>query len=596
VRVALLVLVLSAAPCAARAQPAVPSDATATPTLSFDLITRETFVRRHAFSLDHFFEFEPGGVVARLGPIGNDAYFSRWGIGRGRAVFLVNGIPLNNPQDGTAPLVDIATSGLAQLFLDGANNAARVSGIEGTIEMREMVARPSRPHTFIELSKGTNELRQRRVRFGSEAGRVGLDLSYDEVLDDGYNFDANDILFPQPSPEGRAISRNAAVVVRGDLEEKAHYAIGLRRFRSSSTGDLVSAANEATRGGHLAWATAGVGPLEATAYGRGYSCDRADSATTNESAGGVVSWSQRYGDTTLRVFALGEHTNATQSVGGAEARTRTSLASGGAGVETMWAGTTWFAHGSAAFDEQQGAWGAAAGARRDIPHGDVAVSARRAFRLPSIGERYLPSHTRNGYTISGDRVIDPEMAWEGSAAWTLRAGAVTNRIRGAWIRSEDYISFAVPVGDSFSRRAANSSREPAMSFFEERIAVAAKWGAFELGGDAGATYATGDREGAFQSVPRTQVNASLVVGRSLFEASSALYLEGSYAFMDERRDYNGVPLSSYQVVNVGIVGRLIDVRVYLKWLNLLDESYQTVSGYLMTPNTLAYGIEWTLFD
>lgn len=595
-RAALFVLVLCAAPGPAPAQSTAPPDSVATPILSFDLITRETFVRRHAFSLDHFLEFEPGGVVARLGPIGNDAYFSRWGIGRGRVVFIVNGIPLNNPQDGTAPLVDIATSGLAQLSLDGASNSARESGIEGTIEMREMVARPSRPHTFIELSKGTNELRQRRVRFGSEAGRIGLDLSYDEVLDDGYNFDANDILFPQPAPEGRALSRNAAVVVRGDLEERARYAIGLRRFRSSSTGDLVSAANEATRGGHLAWATAGVGPVEATAYGRGYSSDRADSATTNESAGGVVSWNQRYGDTVLRVFALGEHTNATQSVAGAEARTRTSLGSGGAGVESRWAGATWFAHGSAAFDEQQGAWGAAAGARLDIPRGDVAVSARRAFRLPSIGERYLPSHTRDGYTISGDDAIDPEVAWEGSAAWTLRAGAVTNRVRGSWIRSEDYISFAIPVGETLSRRAANSSREPSMSFFEERIAVAAKWGKFELGADAGGTYATGDREGAFQSVPRTQVNASLVVGRSLFEASSALYLEGSYAFMDERRDYNGVPLSSYQVVNVGIVGRLIDVRVYLKWLNLLDESYQTVSGYLMTPNTLAYGIEWTLFD
>jgi outer membrane cobalamin receptor len=86
------------------------------------------------------------------------------------------------------------------------------------------------------------------------------------------------------------------------------------------------------------------------------------------------------------------------------------------------------------------------------------------------------------------------------------------------------------------------------------------------------------------------------VGRELFEKTSALYLEGSYMFMDERRDYNGVPLDAYHVVNVGILGRLLDVRLYLKWLNVLDASYQTVSGYLMTPRTLAYGIEWTLFD
>jgi hypothetical protein len=40
----------------------------------------------------------------------------------------------------------------------------------------------------------------------------------------------------------------------------------------------------------------------------------------------------------------------------------------------------------------------------------------------------------------------------------------------------------------------------------------------------------------------------------------------------------------------------VDARVYVRWLNVLDESYETVSGYLMTPNTIAYGIEWTLFD
>jgi hypothetical protein len=31
-------------------------------------------------------------------------------------------------------------------------------------------------------------------------------------------------------------------------------------------------------------------------------------------------------------------------------------------------------------------------------------------------------------------------------------------------------------------------------------------------------------------------------------------------------------------------------------LNVLDEAYRTEGDYLMTPATLVYGIEWTLFD
>jgi len=57
-----------------------------------------------------------------------------------------------------------------------------------------------------------------------------------------------------------------------------------------------------------------------------------------------------------------------------------------------------------------------------------------------------------------------------------------------------------------------------------------------------------------------------------------------------------VLLPAFNVVNVTLIGRLQDVRFYAKWLNVLDEQYQTVAGYLMTPQTLSYGIEWTLFD
>jgi hypothetical protein len=310
----------------------------------------------------------------------------------------------------------------------------------------------------------------------------------------------------------------------------------------------------------------------------------------------VVAWRHRDAATRLHVFALGEHTSATQVVAAAESTPRTSLGSAGADAELAWSGMTLFAGGSAAFDEQQGAWGAVAGVRRDIPRGDLEVSARRTFRLPSIGERYLPEHMRNGFLLSGNRALDPEVALEGNAAWTLRAGPFTNRARAAWIQSQDYITYGPVIDGILERRPDNSTAEPTMTFFEERLAVAARPGGFELFADGGAIYTDGDREGAFRSVPRTQVNASLRFGRELFEKSSALYVEGSYSFMDDRRDYNGVALDSYQLVNVGLVGRLIDVRLYLKWLNVLDESYETVSGYLMTPQTLAYGIEWTLFD
>ncbi|HEX6789957.1 MAG TPA: hypothetical protein VF247_01485 [Candidatus Krumholzibacteria bacterium] len=598
-----------ALPVVARAQgPAAPPPAPVAPVDSvrapigvrgaFHLIDRDNYLRRHAFSLDHFLEFEPGGVLARLGPIGNEAFYSRWGIGRGRALVTVNDIPVNDPQDGRAPLAHIATSGLARLDLDAPLERSFGSSIEGAIAIHELDPVPQRPHTFIELSKGTNEVKQRRVRFGSKAGPVGIDLSYDEVLDDGYDFDANDVVL-DARPDGRALSRNAAAVIRGSFGDDTDYSVGLRRFRASSTGDLNSAFSEAERSGHIAWAGVGAGPVRGTVYGRGYSNERPDSSTRNETVGGVAAYDGRRGGAALHLFALGEHTNATQELGGAldDARVNTGTAGGRAQADA--GGITWFADGSVAGDEKSLAWGAGGGVTRALPGGDLTLAGRRVFRLPSLGERYAPQHVSsdNLVLLSGNRGVDPETALEASAVWTLRAGAFTSHARGAWIRSQDYIAWQpLPGADPLLRLPLNADDRPAMTFVEERLGVAAMLGRFEVRGDAGGSYTTGDRTGAFRSVPRTQLNAALEVGTELFEKSSAAYFGAEYAFVDEREDYRGVLLPSYQVVNLSLVGRLIDARFYVRWLNLLDEQYQTVSGYLMTPRTLAYGIEWTLFN
>ena len=557
---------------------------------NFEFITRENFLRRHAFSLDHFLELNPDGVVARFGPIGNEAFYSRWGIGRGRALVVANGIPLNDPQDGTAPFVHIATSGIASLTMDAHDKITFAPATEGSIALRELEPMAGRPHTFIELTKATNDLRQRRVRFGSEAGRIGLDLAYDEVLDDGYEFE------PLTPTLGTANTRNATAVLRGDLTERTRYDAGIRRFRSTTTGDVESPTSQGKKSGHVAWAGMGIGSTHAVIYGRGYDSARPDSATTNESVGGTVSWNVQSGGQTLHMFAQGERTNATQDVGTAGAKSELTQGNAGASTELTRGGFALFGHGVVGGDMRTMAWGAGAGVRRDIPLGDVTVFGQRTFRMPTIGERYLPVHVRDTFLLSGTQTLDPETALEGNADWNLRRGGFVNRVRASWMRSRDYITFAPVAGDPVARRPANSDAEPTMTFFEERVAFGTRINALEVLADAGGRYTSGDRDGLFRSVPRTQANASLLVGMELFEKSSALYLGGEYEYCDDRRDYNGVLLPAFNVVNVTLIGRLQDVRFYAKWLNVLDEQYQTVAGYLMTPQTLSYGIEWTLFD
>jgi hypothetical protein len=592
-------LALTAAPTAAIAQA---TDSLVAPTpraagfVAFDRIARDYYLRRHAFSLDHFLEFEPGGFLVRLGPIGNDASYSRWGIGRGRALLRMNGIVLNDPQDDSAPLVHTPTSGLGTLSLAG---EAGVPWIEGALDIAESPPPSGRPSTYVELSKGTNDVRQRRVRFSSEASKVGIDLAYDEVLDDGYAFDASGDI-PYAVDYGSARSRHSTIVLRGDPEAAARFALGARGFTSTTQGDLASNIAEGRKSGHLVWVDAGVAQTHLQLYARGYKSTATDSSTQNEAVGALASWS-RTGPAsgTLAMRAGLEATDAFQDVG---SMADDHLVRAWFGVDASHAagerGTLAYAVTVAGDEETPWVWSARAGARRDGGRVALGLSLARSYRLPNFGERYLPAHQSGTRTLAGRADLDPETAWEVAGDWGLRLGAATvNRVRASWIYADDAIAFRPrAVGAETWHVASNASDASAMWFVEERLSGDWKASALRIRADAAVLYTSGDRREGFASVPRVQTNAAFMLGRDFFEATSALFLGVRFMSADARVDYDGNRLPNFQVLNVEVEGRLLDARIYLQYLNVTDEQYRTQSDYLMTPGSLVYGIEWTLFE
>jgi len=563
---------------------------------AFDRIARETYLRRHAFSLDHFLELEPGGFVVRLGPIGSEASYSRWGIGRGRALLLMNGIALNDPQDDTAPLVHTPTSGLGTLSMA---RDTKTPWIEGVVEIDEATPPVGRPNTFVELSKGTNAVRQRRVRFSSEASKIGVDLAYDEVLDDGYPFDAGGEV-PYVSNYGSARSRQSTIALRGEPDAGTRFGFGVRNFTSTTQGDLTSNTSEGRKSGHVAWLDASVESTKLTLFARGYSSSVPDSSAENETVGAQASWSRTGPASSEIALRAGvERTNAIQDVG-AIADDHVVRVSTGADASRN-AGEHGRVTASATVtgdEETPFAWGASIGARREDERTALGVSLARSFRLPNFGERYLPAHVDSVGTIAGDADIDPETAWEVAGDWDLRFGGSTlNRVRASWIRAEGAIAFRPrAVGTETWRVAANAAESSRMLFVEERLSGVWHAATLRILGDAAFLYTNGDREDAFASVPEYQANASILFGRDFFEETSALFLGAQVIAAGERNDYDGVRLPKFEVLNLMLEGRLLDARIYLQYLNALDQAYATQGGYLMTPRTFVYGIEWTLFN
>ncbi|MDH4036793.1 MAG: hypothetical protein OEX18_04960 [Candidatus Krumholzibacteria bacterium] len=598
---ALVVLAASGACPAAAQQPPVafPDSLGAwTPTRSggaFESVSRADYLRAHAFSLDNYLEFAPGGVLVRPGPIGFVTGYSRWGIGRGRAALSINGISFNDPQNGLAPWVDVATSGLGRLDMD--NAAWSPTWIEGNLALVTAPPATSRPTTYVELSKGTNDLRQRRVQFGSEEGKVGLDLSYDEVLDDGYGFDASGALGAPPD-YGKARSRNSSIVLRGAPDDRGTFTFGFRQYESNTSGDLVSVTAEGARSGHLAWLDAAAGDTRLTVYGRGFNASAPDSETVNETSGVAVETSLGGDAREVRVRVTAEETSFSQEVGGVYA----ARLVGGRAVLSARSriGDTaeLFASGSAVGDEASDvAWGLLAGVRRTGPRHILSAQAGRSSRVPTLAERYLPAHDSGGFTLAGDNGVNPEHALEVRADWEQRSHWFVNNLRASWMSAERTIAFLPrDVGGTTWRVATNGEGTQSMWFAEERFRSEFQTGPLRALGEGAVLFTTGDREQAFASVPDVQVNASLLIGGEMFNATSALYVGAEYTHMGSREDYDGRALAAYDVLNLTLHARLVDAHFYLRYINVLDEAYQTYQGYLMTPATFVYGIEWTLFN
>jgi hypothetical protein len=510
---------------------------------------------------------------------------------------VYNGIILNDPQNDIAPAVHFPSSVVGAVRALGAD--PRTPAIEGVVRIEELPAPPQRPRTFLELSKGTNELRQRRVHFSSADGPVGLDLSYDELLNDGYSFDARELVGINATEYGKSTSRQYGVRLRGTHDNGDAYSLGLREFSSTFTGDLVSSSREQRRSGHLATVTADMGRLGLRLYERGYAVTYPDSHTVNETTAAAATVRIASGPGfSLLLDAAFEDINATQRVGGAESAPSLSRTTGTlSSVAALGNGLAARAYVCGAdYHGYVSQWGGGVGIDGAWERLRVGLDARRSFRMPNLGELFLPAHAVGGRTVAGNRYLDAEYAWEGAGHVGVTLGPFTSETRVTGIRVKD------PVVLDYLTRPGGDWLVPvngggaALVTIEERVRVSTTLGWLQMHTDAAAMFTEGDRVGFFSSVPRVNTLASFRVGGNLFEATSALFAGVEYLRGGERTGFSGEDLPSYEVFNFFLDGRLLDAQMYLALFNAFDEAYRTEGEFLMTPRTFVYGISWTLWE
>ena len=402
-----------------------------------DTLAGRAFRSRHAFSLDHFLEFWPEFAMGRRGPIGGDAEFSRYGIGKGRGVLYLGSVPFNDPQDDRIPLALVPTTAIGDVVggeVHGPFLPDRAN-IEGAYRIAEPKFPTDRPVVAIELTRGDRGLRQRRARFSTVSGPIGIDFELDELTDEGYSFDARG--GTQGAGYGGSTTRMQGGNIRGTLPGGANYLFSFRRFTSVFNGDLLSSDSEQRRDGHLAVMRATIDRLDLSVFERSHEVSVPDSATSNNTAGVYASVPLALGDDMGVTIGAGyEDIHSRQRMG--EEETRPRLQKGHLGVSASVAlpasaVAVLEANATHAFEMSTG-WGAGVTVgRRWNASNEAAVSLKRRFRMSEpFGELYQPRHAvalDPSIELAGNRYVEPEAAFEASAQWIARAGGFSNTIR-----------------------------------------------------------------------------------------------------------------------------------------------------------------------
>jgi hypothetical protein len=447
--------------------------------------------------------------------------------------------------------------------------------------------------TAFELATGDRDLTQRRVRFSSVPGRVGADFSYDEVLNDGFGFNALGPLFIPD--HGRSATRTQSGNIRGTFSGGEQYRIGFRDFETSFIGDASGLPAEYRRSGFIAVIEGSVDRLHVVLYERSYKTSAPDSATSNQTTGIAADVTiVADDDFEMSSYVHHEDINATQKLAGVVGDKRLQTSSAGfRGRAYIGGGMTlsFDGHGAHQFDHAS-SWGAELLLTNDVARGNrLGLRAGRGYRLPNLGELAMPVHSRGASLVRGYADLEAETSLEASAFWDVRTRGLHNQIRMTSARVNPIVPVVVQTSPVVTISPRNRDAQ-SIQIAEERVDVSATYAGFDLGLGCGVQVAFGDRVGYFGGVPRTRVNGAAFVGRSLFNNTSDVMVTAEYQYSDARRDRD-TDLSAYNVVNLRLDLRLIDAHMYALWLNALDEKYQTVSPFLMTPRTLIYGLAWT---
>ncbi len=572
------------------ALPVYSEEGSTTDSLSCDrgvlVITREDFEEYNIHTLDDVLRLVPGVSVWREGPPGAAAGFSVDGRDPRGVMLLLNGKPLMEPYsyDQLSRFVPISRLERVEIYYSGSPFLSGEVSTNAAINVVIEEGGRETPNVELDFTYGGSNRRARRAWFATPEAHISAVIAYDEYLQDAFE------LYPaDPAAKlGKYGSRSVLTELRFTPEPERVAAFRFQRFDDTYLGTYYSAAEDVRHEGYEARIGLRLDGLSVSLRQRVVDVAKRSYRTSSLDLEGNMGWVGSIRGVIGRLFFTASRSEFENVLGGERCDPSVQVFEGGVSAEgRSLLGLSW----------RLGVYAGDHGEIGDYLGGEAGISYRGSFsprlqlartiRVPTVQELFQPEslYASDGYTYmtGGNRLLEPALSDELSVGACL--GAMLDleffmRSEKRRITDGDGIFETLDGGDVMGVRG-RAVRNGALYGIEYGVSVSAEY--------------FGERSEYTRGIPEYRGLGGILLRRRIFKDTETISIRYD-AEATGGRTWGGEDLASYMVHDLSASLTLLGARLVFQYKNLLDESYETVPGFLMPGRHYIIGVWWELID
>ena len=550
------------------------------------VISREEFEEYNIHTLDDILRLVPGVSTWRAGPPGAVAGFSIDGRDPRGVILLLNGEPFMEPYMYGQLSRFIPLSRLERIEIHY-NGSPFISGEVSTNAAVNVVIEEGgreAPNVELDFTFGRSNRRGRRAWFATPKAHLTAVIAYDEYLQDAFELYIANPYFKLGKYDSRSVLTELIFAPKPERVATFRF----HRFDDTYLGTHYSTTEDVHHGGYEAKLGLRLNGLSISLGQRVIDISKRYHSTSALDLEGSVRWAGSIRGVGSRLFFTTSRSEFENVMWGERYDPSVHRIEGGmsmAGSSRF--GLSWRAGLYAGEHSEIGDY---LGGEAGVSLGGLfapRLQLARRIRVPTVNELFQPesllSSDCSAYLTGGNRLLEPELSDE------LSVGARIGAVADLEFFMRDEKRRITDIDGTFETLSGGDVTGARGRVFRNGLLYGIKYGV-----SVSAEY-FGQRSEYSYGIPEYRGLGGIVLRRNVFGDTETLSIRYD-AELVGGRSWGDVDLGRYMLHDLSASMTLLGARIVFQYKNLLDESYETVPGFLMPGRHYIIGVWWELID